>query len=276
MRKPPTRGLGGVRIQDYLECGIHKLEITDSIDEDWDTVFESYLISGSYDDFCKVMAYLQINKQDFCKCYGDIMDVANEINTHEFLIMLGFVARHYFRTEDFDKLTSIIYHTCPYADSEFGAISIAYAISGITRKAEHVPTGKLKILQQFVYSVVWPPDFAVALNLLRIERQMNRLLSEQIHYFATTVPMAPAGEVSEAIEIERMLILNELNNENRVSLRKRACGDLPYRLRRALGDESGIEDDLISMMETGEVGRRPDLNNVILVSSELDDTEFIF
>ena len=277
-RRPAYRSPGGCRIEYHLEQEGHMLESDGPSEEDWDMVFDSYLLSEAPEDFGEVMAYLTRHIDALSHCYDDIVEVLEGYRSDALMTMLGFVTRHSFRTEDFEKITKIIYEVWPAVPSNFRAISIANVIDGICKKAEHVPVPRLITLQWFVYSVVWPRDFEVILVLLRIERRMNQLLPTQMHLFASTVSATGDQDaISEAIENERMLILHELNNEDRVPLRRDCCDHLPYTVRKQIGDESGIEDDLISILESQEFSDRSyGTANGILVKSEYDNSVTFF
>ena len=70
------------------------------------------------------------------------------------------------------------------------------------------------------------------------------------------------GEEANEIEIQKMLIMHELSNDEQVSLME-FIHDLPYRVRRELGDATEIEDDIIPTIE-GELavfGRGSDVIN---------------
>ena len=65
--------------------------------------------------------------------------------------------------------------------------------------------------------------------------------------------------------------------DHRVPLRSDSWSDLPYTVRKEVGDESWIEDDLISTIESQEFSNPiDDTTNGILVKSEYDNTVKFF
>lgn len=230
-------------------------EVGDYDDESlWDIVFDSFLIEENEETFLEVLDYIDRNHDNSEHCYEDILETMYDHRNGRLFAMLAKVI-HNFQSDDFEKLTTIIYelwHTDPPEDHAISPISMAAVIRSICKNASSVSQRSLSEFQQFVYSIPWPLDVPVAILLLQIERHLNKLLLEQRHDFASGIPVDFEGEEADEIEIEKMLIMHELSNEDRISLTQAEnmiLYDLPYRLRSELGDPTEIEDDLIPIME---------------------------
>lgn len=220
----------------------------------WDLVFDSFLIEENEQTYLEVLDYIDRNHDDSEDCYEDILEILHD---HRNVFLFAMLAKviHNFQSKDFEKLTTIIYDlwsTGPPDAHVISPISMADILEGICKNASYVSQKSLSEFQQFVYSIPWPSDGPVAIPLLEIERHLNKLLLEQRHDFASGIPVDFEGEEADEIEIEKMLIMHELSNEDRISLTQAEnmiLYDLPYRLRSELGDPTEIEDDLIPIME---------------------------
>lgn len=211
----------------------------------WDIIFHSYLLDETPETFLEVVKYLDKYKKQSYHCYEDILDVLLDHRNDHLFTMLTMVI-HNFRSEDFKLITEILYEV---DFTEISALSMAYLIRGISKKVSQVSTTVLQELQAFVYSLPWPLDACVGIALLQIERQLNKLLVEQRHDFASSFPVGVVeGEESAEIENQRMLVMHELWNEDRISLMS-DIWDLPYSVRSELGDATAIEDDLIDTLQ---------------------------
>ena len=256
-RKPPSPcGIGGERTEHIISEG----RPSDSdendccaVDEDWDTVFETYLVDETEESFAAVWSYLSRHRVDSFEYYDDLLDAAKEGIRTDGVFALLTIVMHNFATEDFGIMKKLIQDAIasPCEPNSISPPVAADLIYRVCKRASDVPIEELQEFQDFVYSVEWPEDAFVGWRLLRTERQLNQLLPEQRHDFQAQVdPGSPDLEGFDEIQMERMLIMHELANENRVSiLWDHEYTDLPYALRKELGDQSEIEDDLIAIIE---------------------------
>ena len=247
-----------------------------SIDDDgsmWDIVFDSYLMDETRETFLDVVDYVENNHKCSYQCYDDILYVLDVYRNDNLFALLAKVI-HNFRYTDFETITTIIYETWNRelnSESGISPMSMAYLIRGISKNASQVSVLKLIELQQFVYSLPWPLDASIAIALLQIERQLNKLVPEQRYDFAAWLSVAEfAGE--EAIQISRALVMHELCSDDRISLTP-FRSDLPYNIRCELGDATSIEDDLIPTIEAELATRWPDCNdcNIVIEPNPWDE-----
>lgn len=275
MRRPAyaaeLESTGGMRIESLMELRSDPCDGEVVGKEEWKVLFEGYLIQETRENFSAVIEYL-IGHKDLEECYNDILAVLEDWPSNGIVAMLGIVLQRSFRAEDFEKIMRIVYTTSAEMFLQDRGRYLAYVLLGICRKGEHLPQRKLTELQDFIYSARWPPYVEMQWLLLRMERQLNRLLPGQRDDFAKSVPRASEdGTLEQAIENERMLILDGLDGDDRVSLRTGCYWDLPYLVRHELGDGSEIEPDLISIIARNILRPRPVTDqNVIILTSESD------
>lgn len=211
----------------------------------WDELFEDFLLDECDYTLEMVFEYLDALDEPNPLIYNDVLAVAQEYQSDRLLAILCRTIPK-LDADTFEELLGLVFKALDWkSEVSVTAFWAARLIFALLEKAEDVPRKAIALLQNQVYTTIWPADFQVALVLLRVERQMNELLLEDQRFFANRVPDTE-GEIGDLIQIEKAWIMKDWpTDEMRFSL--------PYRIREYLGDLSGIEDELLEIMaaETG-------------------------
>lgn len=238
-----------------LEFYVAEFRTADEVGEveDWDEVFEEFLLSESDITLSRVLQHLSGAKESDVNIYDDILEVIQEYQSDR-LVAIFCEAIPELDTldlpDEFETLFPILsYLLAGGMECSVTPYWAARLVYSVLEKSSNVSRYQLTRLHRCVYRKMWPSDLSVTLVMLRIERRFNELLFEQRTTFADlaqetlrSLAEETTGDLSNLIYIEQLLIRQDWPLDD-------MRFNLPYAVREQIGDLSGIEDDLIAILD---------------------------